>query len=256
MEIKFRKEWAILAGTHLAAAAAGAAAWHYYATRVALPEDEPEQPWADHPTLWDHAEEFIKWNPTPETVKFSVDGEEEAIPGSYYRINSAPKPSSEEAAEKARIEAEVNTGEEVLETHHVFGDIDDAGADGLWDWAAELATREDDDVYVLHEAEYFAKEMEDYDQTTLFWYNGDKILTDSNEVIIYNVTDIIGEFAFGHGSKDPNKFFVRNDRMRSEYEVLLIDGTYENEVLNRFVESAADDEDLKHSMRMYKFKME
>jgi len=119
--------------------------------------------------------------------------------------------------------------------------------DGDWDYEAELSTRTSDIPYVVHKDEFFNDEM-DFKQSTVTYYKGDDILCDELEKPVYNYQHFIGpNLAFGHGSGDPNVFYVRNERERMEWEVLLDEGRYETEVLGLSIEHDYAEQDLKHS---------
>lgn len=134
--------------------------------------------------------------------------------------------------------------------HNVF-----AGNDSDWDYDLEVSKRSEDAPYVLHKDEFFEDER-DYAQLTLTYYAGDDILTDSeDDSPIYNYHEIIGELKFGHGSGDPNVFYVRNSKRHSEYEVVNDPGLYSVEVLGHEIEANAEIEGLSHS-RVPKFRME
>ena len=121
-----------------------------------------------------------------------------------------------------------------------------------WDYEAELESRSKDKPYILHYDEFFNCE-EDYDQSALTYYQTDDILTDENDVPVFDFHNVVGDLRFGHGSNDPNVVYIRNDRLKAEYEVLLNSGSYQEEILGQKFEKEAKDE-LKHST--YKFRLE
>lgn len=102
-----------------------------------------------------------------------------------------------------------------------------AASDDDWDNDAELAARKPSVPYIIHKDEFFANEME-FRQTTLSYYKDDHTLCDETDGSpIYNVDHVVGELKFGHGSGDPNVVYIRNEKLRGEYEVLLVDGSYQ-----------------------------
>lgn len=125
----------------------------------------------------------------------------------------------------------------------VFGD----GAGDEWDYKAEIETRDKSAPYIIHVDEYMADEMGFDSQSTLTWYEGDQILCDSQDRIIYNYNEVVGELRFGHGSNDPNVVFIRNERLQAEYEVLRDSGSYQEIVLGETLEREAEAQELKHS---------
>lgn len=101
-----------------------------------------------------------------------------------------------------------------------------------WNYEEEIASRTEDFPYVLHRDEFYGDgEEPEYTQSTLTYYVGDDILTNQEDVPIYSSEDTIGPLMFGHGSEDPNVFYVRNDRLKAEYEVLRDSGSYSVDIL-------------------------
>jgi|688.fasta_scaffold01451_37 hypothetical protein len=99
-----------------------------------------------------------------------------------------------------------------------------------WDYDEELKFRTTNSPYVIHKDEFWADEF-DYSQSTLTYFSGDDILVDEKDTPIYNYASVIGELKFGHGSQDPNVFYVRNPKNKAEYEILFDSGSYAVEIL-------------------------
>lgn len=131
--------------------------------------------------------------------------------------------------------------EEPEEIKNIFENYDPE-----WDIDDELSSRSEDEPYILH-VEEFMNDEEGFHQSTLTYYEGDNILTDEKDVPIYNHSQIVGELKFGHGSNDPNVVFVRNHKLKAEYEILRDTGYYEHEVLGIDIASEFTRRDLKHS---------
>jgi hypothetical protein len=131
-----------------------------------------------------------------------------------------------------------------------------SGADDHWDYEDELRRRTDEEPYVLHKDEFFAEEK-GYTQVTCVYYEGDNIMVDSEEEKpIYNHVRTTGPLRFGHGSGDPNTFYVRNDKLKAEFEVLKDPGLYSVEVLGLEIEDNQRVKDLKHMHEPQKFRRE
>ncbi|MET0786305.1 MAG: hypothetical protein ABWY25_06325 [Paenisporosarcina sp.] len=130
-------------------------------------------------------------------------------------------------------------------TVNVFTEEDD---DWNYDW--EVKHRDELHPYVIHRDEYFSNE-EDYSQSSLMYYNGDNILCDEHDVPVYNPDKVVGKLLFGHGSRDPNIVYIRNDQLQAEYEVLFDPGFFQEEVLGEQIEGG-----LKHSRGVPKFRDE
>lgn len=128
-----------------------------------------------------------------------------------------------------------------------------AGNNEEWDYDVELEHRSPEMPYILHKDEFYNDEM-NFTQTTLTFYASDNIMSDEEDQPIYNWEHVTGPLTFGHGSSDPNVFYVRNEKRRAEYEVLFHTGSYSSEVLG--LEADEEEErrgaDMKHS----KFRMD
>jgi len=85
----------------------------------------------------------------------------------------------------------------------------------------ETESMEDDMAYVISAEEF--GEYDEYESITLSYY-ADGVLTDEADEIIDDVEDIIGSDAlthFGEDPDDPDSVYVRNDRLKADYEILL-----------------------------------
>ena len=135
--------------------------------------------------------------------------------------------------------------------HHTF----DTPTDD-WDYEAERNIRSTKEIYVIHRDEYAGNEF-GYHQSTIEYYAEDGVMVDVLEHPIYNYTDFVGPEAldqFGHGSGASDVVFVRNEKEKAEFEVLLNKGSYEKEVLGLETEEEYREQDLRHSKYpIYKF---
>jgi hypothetical protein len=122
-----------------------------------------------------------------------------------------------------------------------------------WDSEEEAKDRTEDAPYILHIDEYFNQEK-GYAQCCLTWYAGDMILTDENMVPIHNPSAIVGHLNFGHGSREEDTVYIRNDKLRAEYEVTRVPGSYVTEMYGVEAEAEAEERDLKHSHTIRKFR--
>lgn len=164
-----------------------------------------------------------------------------------------PKVVIDEAVLQERPQVEHIVKEESLEVvgpeepdtdpipHNVF-----AQSTEDWDYEKEKESRSPAEPYIIHKDEFFADDTE-YVQVSLTYFAGDDILVDQEDAPIYNHEKVVGPLKFGHGSGDPNVFYVRNDRNRAEYEVVRSDGYYSVEVLGLTIEDNARARDIKHS---------
>lgn len=134
---------------------------------------------------------------------------------------------------------------------NVFKEFASEGPD--WNWEHENEIRKADGPYVLHEDEFHAREK-GYNQSTLTYYAGDDVMVDPEDQPITRYPMVIGELMFGHGSSDGSVFFVRNDKLRGEYEIIRHPGKYAIEVLNIHHSDDDEAEDIRHSSRPGKFR--
>lgn len=123
-------------------------------------------------------------------------------------------------------------------------------SDGDWNYEDEIPGRGKDFPYIIHHDEFYNNEM-DCSHTTLTYYKGDDILVDEEDVPIYEYLKLTGELKFGHGSKDPNVVYIRNEANEAEYEILLEEGYFQVEILGQQLEDNLNN-DVKHSVRKFR----
>lgn len=122
-----------------------------------------------------------------------------------------------------------------------------------WDYASELNRRMDQTIYTITHDEFFGNERT-WKQDQLTYYQGDDMLCDQLNVPIYNYRKLVGEeLKFGHGSKDPNIVFIRNELEEIEFEICLDEGSYEAEILGLTIDDDYTKDDLKHSAMPQRF---
>ena len=82
--------------------------------------------------------------------------------------------------------------------------------------------------YVISPEEF--GEFEEYEKISLSYY-ADQVLADENDELIEDVEDIVGMESLTHfGEYEDDSVFVRNDRLKCDYEILMDQRTY-SEVL-------------------------
>ena len=125
-----------------------------------------------------------------------------------------------------------------VEVKNVF--TENQAQEDVWDQSEEEASREIGKPYIISYDE-FTNSEDDYQQDTLTYYSGDQVLVDATDDPIPLPDNIIGKDTvsrFGHGSKDARTVYVRNDRLRIDFEIVKSEGTYSHEVLG--LEHSAD----------------
>lgn len=101
----------------------------------------------------------------------------------------------------------------------------------------ELQRRTNGKPYVVSYDEFYVNE-DDLEQVTLTFYEADDILIDERDTVIPDSDALVGDqnlSRFGHGSKDKNVVYIRNDSLSLLFEVVLNKGNYAKEVLG-FIE--------------------
>lgn len=125
----------------------------------------------------------------------------------------------------------------------VVVNVFDAGIEG-WDYELELAKRDEnpDDPFIISEEEYMQNEPE-HEQISFTYYDGDQVLADERDGVVDNEDITIGKpenLRFGHGSKDKNIVYIRNEGSGTDFEIAYSDKKYAEEVLG-FIEHDDDD---------------
>lgn len=112
----------------------------------------------------------------------------------------------------------------------------DSGDDpGLEEQASLPELRYGDSVIYVISLEEFQEEQETYEKTTLTWYQKDGVLIDEDDTPIRDVNRTVGMYFkdhFGYKSEDPHIVYVRNNRLQHDFEIVLKEGAYVDEVLN------------------------
>lgn len=75
-----------------------------------------------------------------------------------------------------------------------------------------------DTPYVISPDEFGASD--NYTQISLVYYDGDEVLADEEDEIVEDIAGTVGEdFAEHFGEYEDDSVFVRNDRLRCDYEI-------------------------------------
>lgn len=209
----------------------------------------------------------------PEKLLEKLHGKEavEAVRAHKSYLGEAESPASSEEdlnpAERALYEkhgvevVEEKDGTlratEVQETsvvrQNVFDNSSPVTDDGF-DYEAELARRTSEKPYVITHDEYYECEL-DYEQTDLTYYEKDDTLVDSRDMPIPDEDNVVGSdnlTRFGHGSKDENIVYVRNDRMKVDFEISRSVGSYAQEVLGFDTERDLRHSDMRRGIRKFR----
>lgn len=84
--------------------------------------------------------------------------------------------------------------------------------------------------FVISEPEMM-REYEEYSKITLTYFLHDEVLMSEDESLIDDIEDLVGLDNlndFGKYGEDPEVMYVRNHKLMSDFEILRIDGSYED----------------------------
>ena len=89
-----------------------------------------------------------------------------------------------------------------------------------WSYPQELANRTPNAPYIIHQDEHQQSEH-GYEQVEYIYWDGDGVLTDSDNQPLLDGRSIVGSenLKWGHGSDDPNVVYVRNDTLELEMSI-------------------------------------
>jgi hypothetical protein len=110
---------------------------------------------------------------------------------------------------------------------------DQSPNDDPFDLEEEEKHRTPDKPYILSFEEFNRGEF-DYQQITLSYFEGDDTLCDEKDEPITDSDTVVGDdnlTRFGHGSKDNNILYIRNEKMDLDFEVVRSPGKFIHEIL-------------------------
>lgn len=124
-------------------------------------------------------------------------------------ITVEPQPGAEARLEKFEAKPDISTYAGILKS------------EGYVPEGTEMAENK---PYVISPDEF--GEFEDYDTISLTYY-ADQVLVDDGGDKIEDVDDVVGMESLTHfGEYEDDSVFVRNDRLKCDYEILMDERTY------------------------------
>jgi hypothetical protein len=190
-------------------------------------EDISQQEIAEAKEFYSRLNEARNKPATPSEAVSQLIPESELLEDAVEAIQQyAPEPMERDFAQTTLTEVR----EEVLVKSNLFKTIEENNG---FDMELELAKRDTSKPYLINEEEWQAAEP-GYDQITLTYYEGDNVLAAEDDSVIDNLDQVVGEenlSRFGDGTGDENTMFIRNEKFKSDYEVVRSDGKYVDEVL-------------------------
>jgi len=127
-------------------------------------------------------------------------------------------------ADEEKVEERV----EIKETASQVNVFKEYAATDEWDYEVELRRRSKDVPYIIHVDEFRQNEPS-HDQVTYTYYEVDDILANTRNMRIEDMDEAIGLGnlgRWGHGSKDENIVYIRNEEMGMDFEILRDRGSY------------------------------
>ena len=151
-------------------------------------------------------------------------------------------------AQIAKMESKIQgykkkRGDGVVETEAVPGVVN-VFSDHTFDLEEEMKHRSSNAPYVIAHDEFFGESEFDFETESLVYYEGDSVLCGEDD--IPKDTVFIGEdnlARFGHGSKDRNTVYIRNEKIQTDFEITRSTGSYVKEVLDM----DENERELRHS---------
>ena len=176
----------------------------------------------------------------------------------YYEKKSRvsdQKPPMEEIIKERGYATEVHLSEEITlveatpqgiadvvrEQQAIYETQDHSDEIDAWSYEDEIPKRSPDSPYIIHSAEFRENEP-DHEQATFTFYEQDEVVCDMRDEIVDDIDNTVGIEnlkRFGHGSLDAQMVYVRNERLRLDFEIVTDPRSYSGDI-----------QGLRHSARM------
>lgn len=91
-----------------------------------------------------------------------------------------------------------------------------------------------DDIFIISYEQWSEADEDEYIKDTLVYYTDGEVVCDMKEDKIVEYQELVGSGAvnsFGVGSHDPDVVYIRNERMKHDFEFVRQHSSYEAEVL-------------------------
>lgn len=109
-------------------------------------------------------------------------------------------------------------------------DPEDADDDGVM----QMPPRDPNKPYVIETADWYLNET-NYDQITLVYWADDAVLVGDNRQIIHDIANYVGIInlhRFGFASDNPDVVYVRNEQLKTDFEITKDERSYAEVVLH------------------------
>ena len=119
--------------------------------------------------------------------------------------------------------ADINDGADEADIHEYKNELEKNGYVDHYDYRAHVESKKEVEKmgrpYVITPDEF--GEIDEYEKVSLKYYS-DGCLTDDQDDIIEDVDEVIGYESLNHfGEFEEDSVFVRNDALKTDYEILL-----------------------------------
>lgn len=157
---------------------------------------------------------------TEKKYKEILDAEDDSIPE-----NSSGEEIEENNPTTPNVTASTEKEKELANYYKKVGDLG-------YNNYSDIELRSDSKPYVIRPEEVGEKEDEGYTFVSLTYY-ADGVVTDDDDEVMEDLSDTIGEESLQHfGEYEEDSVYVRNDRLKIDYEILMDQRTYE-EILEK-----------------------
>lgn len=165
---------------------------------------------------------YFTKNKYEQIIQEEIDSGREAFfdtPSSEEQDEDAEDPEDSRSHISARVVRDKATVDEFVTTVENYGYTKYSDSE-----KKELERMTEKKPYVIPPEEF--GEIEEYSRCSLTYY-ADKVLADELDELVENINDTIGFESLTHfGEYEADSVFVRNDRLRCDYEILLDTRTY------------------------------
>lgn len=166
----------------------------------------------------------------------------------HIQYNAMHRTSPADVAEALKTLSKIGEDEEVVATVVIDPPksveaikLNVFESDGVDEDPLDVEHRDPTVPYIITEEE-FEENVHKHDQTQFTYYEGDDIVTNQRDEVVYDADENVGIenlTRFGAGNRNPNVVYVRNERLGLDFEINRIDGNY-GEVVAGFVRHSQD----------------
>ena len=175
----------------------------------------------------------ITWKLVKDKYEQIAQEEIDSVKDTFRNRTKETEPNSEESEDETETESG-RRNKKNLEKPDIFAyasKINDMGYRNYSGISQDKADEEDeeereemDEPYIISPEEF--GELDGYEKITLYHYS-DGVLTDDDNEPVEDVTNTVGDDYVDHfGEYEDDSVFVRNDRLKCDYEILLDEDKY------------------------------